>query len=73
MDTVSLRDLLESKLTSLDQKVDRIIQGQKETSAWLVVLDGRVRKMEIAVALLQWAYGLGAVIVGWVVVEIVKR
>lgn len=65
MDTVSLRDFIDSKLDAINSKADRIIELQKETN-------GRVRKAEVAIALLQWAYGLGGLVVGWIVMDLIK-
>lgn len=63
---VSLRDFFQEKFQHLDQKADQIITLQQVTN-------GRVRAAEKAIAVLSWAYGLGVVVLGWLVVEAVKR
>ncbi len=63
---VSLREFFEEKFRALDAKADKIIALQGETN-------GRVRKAEIAIAVLKWAYGLGALVIGWLVLETVKK
>jgi hypothetical protein len=51
----TLRELLEYKLNALEDKIDAVLIQVEMTN-------GRVRKAEIAIALLQWAYGIAAVI-----------
>lgn len=61
LDGVPLREFIEAKLAPLSEKAEEIIALQKETN-------GRVRKAETAIAVLTWAYGLGALVIGWLVV-----
>ena len=63
---VSLREFFDEKFARLEEKAEEIIALQKETN-------GRVRKAEIAIAILQWAYAVGAGIVGWLALEWLKR
>ena len=65
-DHVSLREFLEAKLDPMATDVQEIIRLQKDTN-------GRVRRAESAIAVLTWAYGLGAVVIGWLVVSQVSR
>lgn len=58
---VSLREFFDEKFRSLDDKADRIIALQEATN-------GRVRRAEIAIAILQWAYAIGIAVIGWLVV-----
>lgn len=57
---VSLRDFFDSRFTHLGEKVDEILLNQATASE-------RLRKAENAIAVLMWAYGLGAVVIGWIV------
>ncbi len=63
---VTLRDFFEEKFRALSAQNDQIIELQKLTN-------GRVRAAEKAIAVLSWAYGLGVVVLGWLVIETVKR
>ncbi len=63
---VSLRDYFDEKFRALDQKATEIIELQKLTN-------GRVRAAEKAIAVLSWAYGLGAAVLAWIVIETVKH
>lgn len=65
-DHVSLREFIEAKLDPLTEKAEEIIALQRETN-------GRVRKAEAAIAVLTWAYGLGALVIGWLVVMQVSK
>lgn len=58
---VSLREFFDEKFDALDSKADQIIALQRETN-------GRVRKAEMAIAILQWAYAIGIAVIGWLVV-----
>jgi hypothetical protein len=62
---VSLRDFFDEKFKALDEKATEIIELQKLTN-------GRVRAAEKAIAVLSWAYGLGAAVLAWLVVHSVK-
>jgi hypothetical protein len=62
---VSLRDFFDEKFRALDDKATEIIELQKLTN-------GRVRDAEKAIAVLSWAYGLGAAVLAWLVVHSVK-
>lgn len=67
MDTppsVSLRDFLDERHAQLMTKLDAIAAKQDYTN-------GRLQKAEIAIAILQWAYGLGVAVVGWVIYKTV--
>lgn len=59
---VSLREFFDEKFDALDSKADQIIALQRETN-------GRVRKAEVAIAILQWAYAIGVAVIGWLVVS----
>lgn len=65
---VSVRELFEEKLSHLLTKIDGIdkkadtMLGKQDTT------NGRVRSAEKAIAVLMWAYGVGAAVVGWLVV-----
>lgn len=71
--TVSLREFFDEKfaehsgrLEGLDKKADAILIEVRATN-------GRVRKAEVAIAILQWAYAIGAaVLAGWFF-DILKR
>ena len=65
-DNVSLREFLEAKLDPIAAKAEEIIELQKLTN-------GRVRSAEKAIAVLTWAYGIGAVVIGWLVVAQVSK
>lgn len=66
MDTVSLREFLDEKLKAINEKADKIIELQGITN-------GRVRKNEIAIAVLQWAYGIGAAAMGAYFLDLIKH
>ncbi len=59
---VSLRDFFDEKFDALNDKAEQIIELQKQTN-------GRVRAAEKAIAVLSWAYGLGVVVIGWLVIR----
>jgi len=64
--TVSLREFFDEKFDGLDKKADAILIEVRSTN-------GRVRKAEVAIAILQWAYAIGAaVLAGWFF-DILKR
>ncbi len=63
---VTLRDFFDEKFRALSAQNDQIIELQKLTN-------GRVRAAEKAIAVLSWAYGLGVVVLGWLVLETVKK
>lgn len=65
-DHVSLRDFFDEKFRALDEKADQIIRLQEATN-------GRLRAAEKAIAVLTWAYGLGAAVIAWLVIETVQR
>lgn len=65
-DHVSLREFIEAKIDPLAEKAEEIIALQRETN-------GRVRRAESAIAVLTWAYGLGALVIGWLVVMQVSK
>lgn len=44
-----------------------------EILAQVQLTNGRVRRAEIAIAVLQWGYGLGAAVLAWMVLETVKK
>ena len=57
--SVSLLTFFEAKFAHIDEKLETIIAKQDITN-------GRVRRAEVAIAILQWAYGLGAAVAaGW--------
>jgi hypothetical protein len=62
---VSLREFFDEKFRALDEKATEIIELQKLTN-------GRVRAAEKAIAVLSWAYGLGAAVLAWLAVHAVK-
>lgn len=64
-DHVSLREFFDEKFRALSAQNEEIIELQKLTN-------GRVRAAEIAIAVLSWAYALGAVVLGWLVVRELK-
>lgn len=66
MDTVSLREFLDEKLKAINEKADKIIELQGITN-------GRVRKNEIAIAVLQWAYAVGTAVMAAWFFDILKR
>ncbi len=59
---VPLRDFFDEKFYALNDKAEQIIELQKQTN-------GRVRAAEKAIAVLSWAYGLGVVVIGWLVIR----
>lgn len=63
---VSLRDFFDEKFRALEAKAEEIIELQRLTN-------GRVRAAEKAIAVLSWAYGLGAGVLAWMAIETVKR
>ena len=65
-DQVTLREFFDEKFRALDEKADQIIELQKLTN-------GRVRAAEKVIAVLSWAYGLGAAVIAWLAIESVKR
>lgn len=65
-DHVPLRELIEAKLNPLADDVKEIIALQKEANS-------RLRKAETAIAILKAAYGVGLAVIGWLVVEMVRR
>ena len=50
----------------VNEKLDQIL-------AQALLTNGRLRAAEKTIAVLSWAYGLGAVVIGWLIVEAVKR
>lgn len=60
MEQITLRELLEAQLAAHSDKLDTIIALQRETN-------GRVRKAEIAIAILQVGYVVGGAVAAWVV------
>lgn len=58
--------LLDAKVRPLDDKADKIIELQEAANS-------RLRKAETAIAVLKAAYGLGVVVIGWLVLEMVKK
>lgn len=65
-DHVSLREFIEAKIDPIAEKAEEIIALQRETN-------GRVRRAESAIAVLTWAYGLGAIVIGWLVIAQVSK
>jgi len=63
METISLRDWLDEKFQTVNQKLDATMGKQDLTN-------GRVRSAEVAIAVLMWAYGVGAVAIGWIVYKL---
>lgn len=63
---VSLREFFDEKFRALSAQNEQIIELQKLTN-------GRVRAAEKAIAVLSWAYGLGAAVLAWLVIETVKH
>lgn len=56
---VSLREFFEERFANLNEKLDQVLAKQDITN-------GRVRRAEVAIAILQWAYGIGAaVLAAW--------
>ena len=72
-ETVSLRDLLDEKFRALTEKVDTIDEKVDKTIGLQETTNGRVRKAEVAIAILQWAYMLGAAVMAAWFFDIVKR
>lgn len=64
--SIPLREYLNEKFEAIDKKADAIIALQQATN-------GRVRAAEKAIAVLTWAYGLGAAVLAWIVIETVKH
>lgn len=62
---VTLRDFFDEKFRALSAQNEQIIELQKITN-------GRVRAAEKAIAVLSWAYGLGAAVLAWLVVHLVQ-
>lgn len=56
----TLREFFEEKFRHLDEKADQILAKQDVTN-------GRVRNAEQSIAVLTWAYGIGVVVIGWIV------
>lgn len=65
-DTVSLREFFNQKFENIDDKLETIIAKQDITN-------GRVRRAEVAIAILQWAYGIGAAVVAGWFFNLIKR
>jgi hypothetical protein len=63
---VSLREFFNEKFKALSDQASEIIELQKATN-------GRVRAAEKAIAVLSWAYGLGAGVLAWLIAETVQR
>lgn len=69
----NLDQKLEDKTESLNQKIDSLIQDlarereydRKESA----MASERLRKAEVAIAILQWGYALGAIVAMWWVYE----
>lgn len=62
--SVSLREFLDARHQQLLDRLDDISAKQDETLA-------RLRQAEIAIAILQWGYGVGVAVVGWVIYKTV--
>ena len=65
-DNVSLREFLEQRFDSQDEKLDAI---EVQTTA----TNGRLRTVEMAIAILQWAYGLAVPVIAWLVWRAVQK
>lgn len=63
---ISLRDYLDERHVAVVALLTRIEVKQDLTN-------GRIGKAEKAIAVLSWAYGLGVVVLGWLVAEAVRR
>jgi hypothetical protein len=61
-ETISLREWFSDKLQVLEDKLDTIIRASDDDRR-------RLSKVEVAIAILQWGYALGAVIALWWVYE----
>lgn len=59
----TLREFFEEKFGHQDEKLDRILEKQDLTN-------GRVRSAEQSIAVLTWAYGIGVVVIGWIVYKL---
>ena len=59
---VSLRDFLGEKIRQVDQKLDVLIQAASEDRV-------RLNQIEVAIAVLRWGYGLGALVALWYIYE----
>jgi len=60
MTDIPLRDYLKEQHDTVIGRLDAIVQRQD-------VANSRLQKAEIAIAILQWAYGLGVAVVGWII------
>lgn len=62
----TMREFLEQRMTQQDKTLEAILEQAQKTN-------GRMSKAETAIALLQWAYGLGAAIAAGYFFEWIKR
>jgi hypothetical protein len=60
------REVIDLQFAVINDKLDKILEQARLTN-------GRLRAAEKTIAVLSWAYGLGAVVIAWIVVETVKR
>lgn len=60
------REVIDLQFRVVNEKLDQIL-------AQALLTNGRLRAAEKTIAVLSWAYGLGAVVIGWLIVEAVKR
>ena len=65
-ENVSLRELLEQRFDSQDEKLDAIVVQTTATN-------GRLRTAEKAIAVLNWALGAGGIVLGWLVLEAIRK
>lgn len=67
-DHISLREFFDEKFSHLSTKIDSIDEKADTMLVKQDTTNGRVRSAEKAIAVLMWAYGVGAAVVGWLVV-----
>jgi hypothetical protein len=65
---VSLRDFFDEKFSHLTTQINGVAAKADTMIEKQDLTNGRVRKAELAIAVLAWAYGVGAAVIGWLVV-----
>lgn len=66
---VSVRELFDEKLSHLLTKIEGIDEKADTMLSKQDITNGRVRKAEVAIAVLSWAYGLGVAVIAWLVIR----
>lgn len=72
-ETVSLRELIDEKFRALTEKVDTIDDKVSTTIELQGETNGRVRKHDVELAVLKWAYAVGAAVMAAWFFDILKR